>query len=344
MANMTALINKATLKMICDAKSVETSYIADKINCKPSTKIDDWINVASQSLPTFNQAKAIAKCLKIPFAGLYMNPQDVTIKSIPKLTNRRTFPDGFMGNDSALNIAISDLITFRDFFIETKNELKETISSLSISITDNQDAIKLAAEIRAIFNIDLGEQYELPSTRQFYLYVRRKVEEKGVFIHSFSGVDLEVVRGIAIYDDIMPIIGINEKDRYPAMTFSIIHELIDTLIREHLIVTCSEIADEIKDDDLAEWFKNLNPVILPVDEDIQKNVVQVVTTQPKLVDFKQIKSSGDAFLIATAMKHNLIIITEESKESPKKIPKVAESLGIETVNIIELCEKEGKQF
>ena len=121
-------------------------------------------------------------------------------------------------------------------------------------------------------------------------------------------------------------------------------EYIDTLIREHVIVTCSEIVDEIKDDDLAEWLHNLNAVILPVDDDIQKNVVHVVTTQPKLVDFKQLKSSGDAFLIATAIKYNLTIITEESKDSPKKIPKVAESLGIESVNIIELCEKERKQF
>ena len=121
-------------------------------------------------------------------------------------------------------------------------------------------------------------------------------------------------------------------------------EYIDSLINEQIIVTCSEILEEIKDDDLAEWWRNLGGEIMSVDEDIQNNVVHVVTQQPDIIDFKQVKSSGDAFLIATAMKYNLIIITEESKASPKKIPKVAEMLGIESLNIIELCEKEDKQF
>jgi len=121
-------------------------------------------------------------------------------------------------------------------------------------------------------------------------------------------------------------------------------EFIDSLISEQAIVTCSEILEEIKDDDLAEWWRNLGGGIIPVDDDIQNNVVKVVTQQPDIIDFKQVKSSGDAFLIATAMKYNLIIITEESKASPKKIPKIAELLGFESVNVVELCEKEDKQF
>ena len=121
-------------------------------------------------------------------------------------------------------------------------------------------------------------------------------------------------------------------------------DYIDTLIQNDIIVTCSEIVDEIKDSELEESIINLGMTIIPVDEDIQSNVIKVVTQQPELIDFKKIKSSGDAFLIATAMKYNLIIITEESKLSSKKIPKVASSFGIESVNIIELCEKEGKQF
>jgi predicted regulator of amino acid metabolism with ACT domain len=121
-------------------------------------------------------------------------------------------------------------------------------------------------------------------------------------------------------------------------------EYIDSLISEQKIINCSEIIEEIKDDDLAEWWRNLGGVIISVDDDIQNNVVKVVTQKPDIIDFKQVKSSGDAFLIATAMKYNLIIITEESKASSKKIPKVAKSLEISSINIIELCEKEDKQF
>jgi len=243
MANLTAYINKDTLKAVCEAKGVDVSYIAEKINCNPPTKINDWIDNNSNIFPTFNQAKAIAKCLNIPFAGLYMNPQNLKIKSNPQLTNRRTFPDGYISNDGALNIAISDLILYRDFLLETKKELKEPLHSFNFSISNKTNVVDFSAKIRTFFNIDLSEQFNLPTKRQFYLYTRKQIEAKGVFVHCFSGVPIETVRGIAIYDNTVPIIGINQYDRYPAMTFSIIHELVHIIKRQSSL--CNEFFDRI---------------------------------------------------------------------------------------------------
>ena len=78
---------------------------------------------------------------------------------------------------------------------------------------------------------------------------------------------------------------------------------IDELIQQKRIVTCSEIIDEVNDDDIKKWFTGLECEILPIDDDVQENVKKVVTSNPQLIDFKQVKSSGDAFLIATAMKY-----------------------------------------
>lgn len=122
-------------------------------------------------------------------------------------------------------------------------------------------------------------------------------------------------------------------------------EKIDELIRKGIIVTCSEIKDEIKDEELIKWIKEVGIVVIPADdEEIQKNVKIVVETVPKLIDFFQRKSSGDAFLVATAMHHNLIVITEENSDSPNKIPKTCEALGVQWVDIIGLCEREGWVF
>jgi len=57
-----------------------------------------------------------------------------------------------------------------------------------------------------------------------------------------------------------------------------------------------------------------------------------------------IKSSGDAFLIATAMKYQIAVITEENKTSPKKIPRICGAYGIPCFNITELAEREGWVF
>lgn len=140
---------------------------------------------------------------------------------------------------------------------------------------------------------------------------------------------------------------ISQKNSEPNRrdVFKSLWKYIDELVRDNIIVTCSEVADEIHNDaPLLQWITELRCAVLAVDDDIQKNVIDVVTKHPNLIDFKQIKSSGDAFLIATAMKYGLIIITEEDKKSYKKIPQVASSFGVESVSIIELCAKEGKEF
>lgn len=103
------LINKETLHVICEAKKVtcadiakETKYAEDKIS--KGSDLSDMLR------PTFIQAKNIAKCLHVPFAGLYMKPEDIPLKKLPWIKIYRTFPDGFMGDDSSLNIAIADLL------------------------------------------------------------------------------------------------------------------------------------------------------------------------------------------------------------------------------------------
>ncbi|MDP3051820.1 MAG: DUF4411 family protein [Eubacteriales bacterium] len=121
-------------------------------------------------------------------------------------------------------------------------------------------------------------------------------------------------------------------------------ENIDSFIKEQKIVLCSEIRDEIIDKNFSDWLNSQGCIILDVDEEIQENVIRIVTEHPKLVDFEKVKSSGDAFLIATAMKYNLTVITEENKDKLYKIPKVCEAMGVECLDIVELCTKEGWQF
>lgn len=59
---------------------------------------------------------------------------------------------------------------------------------------------------------------------------------------------------------------------------------------------------------------------------------------------KSAGSSGDAFLVATAMKYGLAVITEEKKGVPNKIPYVCNAMEVSCINIDELCIAEGWQF
>lgn len=232
-----ARINKDTLKFIREKKAISFDYIS-RVTKYPEAKIVLWEDTATEKFPTIKQAKAIAKCYRIPFAGLYMNAADINVKHLPQMRNLRTLPDTTIDN-SALNLAIADVLSARDLLIDSKNALKEHIPSFMLSISGMDDVSQWARSIHNGLGLSVDFQYKCQSTRQFYLYIRNAVEEAGVFVHCFTGIDTEIVRGFAIYEDYLPIIGLNNEDRYPAKTFSIIHELV------HLIKRSSTVCNDM---------------------------------------------------------------------------------------------------
>ena len=121
---------------------------------------------------------------------------------------------------------------------------------------------------------------------------------------------------------------------------------IDQLIRSKVIVSCSEVREEIdrKDDVIKEWFKDVGCFCLDIDEEVQRTVTAILKKHPRLVNFSKNKSSADAFLIATAMKWNLIVVTEEDKRGQFKIPMVCKALQQDCIDIYDLCEREGWRF
>lgn len=123
-------------------------------------------------------------------------------------------------------------------------------------------------------------------------------------------------------------------------------ENIDRLIKENIIVSCSEIHEEInkKDDTVKGWFNKSGCFCFEIDEDIQTRVIDILKKHPKMIDFKDNKSSADPFLIATAMEHELTIITEEGKQKQYKIPMICKALGLDCIDIYDLCEREGWVF
>ena len=231
MSYVYALINKDTLAYICREKGVSSDFIANKTKIS-ATKLALWLTPTDSALPTIKQAKNLAKCLHIPFAGLYMNPVDIPLKKIPNVRNMRTMLGTSRSDDSALNIAMIDVLLERDFLLNANDELYITTKPFLPVVPKENDPQIWANAIREQFSISLEQQYKCNSARQFYLYLRERIESEGVFIHCFTDVPVDIARGFAIYYVDLPIIGINDEDRPPAKSFSIIHELVHLFKRE----------------------------------------------------------------------------------------------------------------
>ena len=126
--------------------------------------------------------------------------------------------------------------------------------------------------------------------------------------------------------------------------YNTLWQKIEELVNSKEIVICSEILAEVEDEELKLWLQLNGCEILEVDETIEQYVSIIVNEHPQLLNFTNLKSSGDAFFIATAMKYNVAVISEEEKKSPKRIPKICEAYNIPCYNVTELAEKEGWTF
>ncbi len=278
-----AQINKETLKHIISTEKIDIKYLAQKTRLSID-KCSNFINSDSKLLPTISQAKKIALCLHIPFAALYMEPSKIPVYRLPNVKNRRLSDGEIITDNSALNIAITDLLRTREFLLDIDNGLGYKCENFAPPIPSSPNPKIWAKYIRDFFSLDTIEQYKFKSTRQFYLYLKSKIESKGVLIQSFGDVPLENTRGLSIYKKKLPIIGINENDRPPAKSFSIIHEMVHLYKRESSIcnvnfnmtimqneeVFCNAVAGEllVPEDDL-QTFLRINNIKVFKKKDIQ---------------------------------------------------------------------------
>jgi len=127
--------------------------------------------------------------------------------------------------------------------LKTVEILENDVTNFNVSFNTKKsnDKNEWADKIRNEFDLSLAEQYKLSAPRQFYLYLKNAIENRGIFVQEFSGVNIDLIRAFAIYnkDFRMPIIGINANDRPPAKSFSLIHELV------HILKNTSSLCNEM---------------------------------------------------------------------------------------------------
>lgn len=130
---------------------------------------------------------------------------------------------------------------------------------------------------------------------------------------------------------------IDASKNYPLdmETFQSIWEKIAELFDKGMLISSSEIYDELKDKDLQKWISKYKNCFVSLDKNIQEQTKQVLKQFPNMINLnknKKSSSNGDPFLVATAIVNKGIIITNEGKGG-NQIPAVSNYFNIETINL-----------
>ena len=107
---------------------------------------------------------------------------------------------------------------------------------------------------------------------------------------------------------------------------------------------CVNCNAELKDDDLVEWSKKNDPLFLPLTEEVQKKVTDILHDFPTMIKLKSTgNSNADPFLIATAEIEGAIIVTDErlgdESTGDYHIPNVCRRYGIECITLNDFLDR-----
>jgi len=133
---------------------------------------------------------------------------------------------------------------------------------------------------------------------------------------------------------------------YPPDVFPTIWEKMDYAARAGQIWLIDEVVAELKrkDDGIYQWVKSREDMIVPIDQDIQKRLVNIMRTYPRLVDTKRNRSGCDPWVIALDQTRGLSVVTAEKASgslAKPKIPDTCRDLNIPCVELIEFFRKQG---
>jgi len=235
-----ALISPVVLRWARERAQLEPENLALKAHVKPD-KLLRWEQ--GETRPTFKQAQDLAKALHIPFGFLFLlKPPEETLP-IPDL---RTIGDHTSGGLSAdLQDLLADVLRkqdwYRDYLLDQGAEPLPFIGRFGL----NSSAQEIANALTTTLDLTLGHREEAKNWEAFLGLLMVKAEAAGVWVmrsgivgnNTHRSLDVQEFRGLAICDDIAPLVFINGKDAKTAQIFTLVHELA------HLWIGQSGISD-----------------------------------------------------------------------------------------------------
>lgn len=268
-------------------------------------KIKRW--EAGIELPSINEAKALAKIYKLPFASFYLSEKPARRPKLYK--DRRTALGTEYGEMSyELWEEITRICADRDTILEYYNEASHTTPSLP-KVDENDNVETVAAIIRKYFNLPVSFKYKKEYGNNSFNYFRDNLENHSIIVTQISSVPLREMKGLSIFEDEFPIIAINNKDYERAKTFSLFHEVAHLVRRSSSLCLIDD--DERNDDEEKLCDRIATEVLMDRNEFLR--IASSVHTKYGEWNYMSLISLADRFGVSTIAAfrrlHDLKIIS-----------------------------------
>lgn len=130
---------------------------------------------------------------------------------------------------------------------------------------------------------------------------------------------------------------------YPPTVFSGLWENFEDSIAAGEIFAPDEVLVELEkqDDDVHAWVRTQAGLFVPLDEDTQICVAEILVKYPEWIPPDRSRNMADAFVVALArVKGCTVVSNEKWTDSPYahkiKLPNVCDGMGVRRMNFLEM--------
>jgi len=135
------------------------------------------------------------------------------------------------------------------------------------------------------------------------------------------------------------------KRYYPPELFPGVWEKLGELVEDGALRASEEVLVELerRDDEVLAWARGQDGLLVPLDDEVQGAVAEILQLHPRLVGVGRRRSAADPFVIALARVHGCTVVTGESptgKLNSPRIPDVCAALEIPCLRLVDLMREE----
>lgn len=223
-----ALVTPEILRWARERAGLPLEILAKKIGSKPEN-VAAWEGGLSR--PTFRQAERLAEATHVPFGYLFLPEPPEESLPIPDL--RRAVGGQSPHLDADFKDALRDVQFKFDWYRDYRTDQGYGPLPFVGRFRPPADPTEVADDIRRTLRVDVGDREQARTWEDYFRLLIAKAEHAGVWVmrngvvgnNSHRPLSVDVFRGFAISDPMVPAVFVNGRDAKAAQIFTLAHEL-----------------------------------------------------------------------------------------------------------------------
>lgn len=265
-----ALVKPELLKWARKSSGLSLDVVYKKSKVKKE-KLEEWER--GESAPSIAQLRKLANIYKRPIAIFYLS-------KIPKEFDALYDFRLLWGEEKKL---ISPSLRYEIRLAQYRRENilnlyklnNELIPKIELSVKLYEDEDLLAEKIRNFIKIKIEDQFNWKNEYEAFNSWRNALFDSGILVFQAAKIYMQEMRGFSIYNSILPIIVVNNKDVIRGRIFSMIHELVHILLKKGGLCNLREAKSYASNNQRFEIFCNrvAGAVLVPKNVLLQEDIV-----------------------------------------------------------------------